>query len=52
MQDVLINIADGVMTLTLNRVEKKNSFTQAMYSTCADALLQASTDAAVNVVVI
>ena len=52
MQDVLINIADGVMTLTLNRVEKKNSFTQAMYSTCADALLQASTDTAVHVVVI
>ena len=52
MQDVLINIGDGVMTLTLNRVEKKNSFTQAMYSTCADALLQASTDAAVHVVVI
>jgi enoyl-CoA hydratase/carnithine racemase len=52
MQDVLINIADGVMTLTLNRVEKKNSFTQTMYSTCADALLQASTDTAVHVVVI
>ena len=28
MQDVLTHTADGVMTLTLNRVEKKNSFTQ------------------------
>jgi len=52
MQDVLIDSADGVMTLTLNRIEKKNSFTQAMYSTCADALLQAADDATVHVVVI
>ena len=52
MQDVLIDSADGVMTLTLNRVEKKNSLTQAMYSACADALSQASTDASVHVVVI
>ena len=52
MQDVLIDNADGVMTLTLNRVEKKNSFTQAMYSACADALSQAAADASVHVVVI
>jgi 1,4-dihydroxy-2-naphthoyl-CoA synthase len=52
MQDLLIDSADGVMTLTLNRTEKKNSFTQAMYSACADALLQASDDASVHVVVI
>lgn len=52
MQDILIDSADGVMTLTLNRAEKKNSFTQAMYSTCADALLQAADDASVHVVVI
>jgi len=51
MQDVLIDSADGVMTLTLNRVEKKNSFTQAMYSACAEALAQAATDASVHVVV-
>lgn len=52
MQDILIDSADGVMTLTLNRAEKKNSFTQAMYSTCADALQQAADDASVHVVVI
>ena len=52
MQDVLIDSADGVMTLTLNRIEKKNSFTQAMYGACADALLQAADDANVHAVVI
>ncbi len=52
MTDILIDTADGVMTLTLNRVDKKNSFTQAMYSTCAAALDQASTDNAVRAVVI
>ena len=52
MQDVLIHTADGVMTLTLNRVDKKNSFTQAMYTACADALAQASTDNSVRAVVL
>ena len=52
MQEVLIDSTDGVMTITLNRVEKKNSFTQAMYAACADALEQARADAAVRVVVI
>ncbi len=51
MQDVLIDITDGVMTITLNRVDKKNSFTQAMYGTCADALAQAKDSAVVRVVV-
>ena len=52
MQDLLIHNADGVMTLTLNRPEKKNSFTQAMYGAAADALLQAMDDPGVHVVVI
>ena len=52
MQDILIHTADGVMTLTLNRVDKKNSFTQAMYAACADALAQASTDDGVRAVVL
>ena len=51
MQDILIDTAEGVTTITLNRVEKKNSFTQAMYATCADALDAARDDAAVRVVV-
>ena len=52
MQDILIDTTDGVMTLTLNRVEKKNSLTQAMYAACAAALDQASTDSAVRAVVL
>ncbi|RFO95923.1 enoyl-CoA hydratase [Rhodoferax lacus] len=52
MQEILIDSTDGVMTITLNRVEKKNSFTSAMYAACADALEQAKADAAVRVVVI
>ena len=52
MTDVLIHTADGVMTLTLNRVDKKNSFTQAMYAACADALAQAGTDNSVRAVVL
>jgi len=52
MQDILIDRTDGVMTITINRVTKKNSFTNAMYSACADALEQASGEASVRVVVI
>ena len=51
MSDILIHTADGVTTLTLNRVDKKNSFTQAVYAACADALEAAKDDAAVRVVV-
>lgn len=51
MQEVLIDKSDGVMTITLNRVEKKNSFTNAMYSACAEALESAKADASVRVVV-
>ena len=50
MSDVLQHVESGVMTLTLNRVDKKNSFTAAMYATLADALTQAATDNAVRVV--
>jgi enoyl-CoA hydratase/carnithine racemase len=40
------------MTLTLNRVDKKNSITSAMYGLLADLLVKAKDDAAVRVVVI
>lgn len=52
MQDLLIDTANGVMTLTLNRVDKKNSLTQAMYGAIADALTQAAADDAMRAVVI
>ncbi len=52
MTDILIDTTDAVMTLTINRIEKKNSFTQAMYQSCADALASAASDDAVRVVVV
>jgi enoyl-CoA hydratase/carnithine racemase len=52
MQDILIDTNDNVMTLTLNRVDKKNAFTQAMYAACADALEAAAADLTVRCVVI
>ena len=52
MTDILIHFDAGVTTLTLNRVEKKNSITAAMYAAMADALLQADADKAVRALVI
>lgn len=51
-KDILSHTEAGVMTITLNRVDKKNSLTAAMYAAMADALESARTDAAVRVVVI
>ncbi len=44
MSDILQHTEAGVMTLTLNRVDKKNSLTVAMYAALADALEQAAQD--------
>ena len=52
MTDILSHTEAGVTTITLNRVDKKNSITSAMYAAMADALEQAQQDAAVRVVVI
>ena len=52
MTDILSHIEAGVMTVTLNRVDKKNSLTQAMYGAMSDALAQATDDAGVRAVVI
>jgi enoyl-CoA hydratase/carnithine racemase len=43
-------IANGVVTLTLQRPEKKNALTGAMYDALTDALKQAETNASVRVV--
>ena len=51
-QDILVHTEAKVMTITLSRVDKKNSLTRAMYSALADALLQAQADGAVHVVVL
>jgi enoyl-CoA hydratase/carnithine racemase len=52
MTDILNHIDQGVMTLTFNRVDKKNSITSAMYASLADALEQAQANAEVRVVLI
>ena len=52
MTDILTHFDAGVTTITLNRVDKKNSITAAMYAAMADALAQADEDSAVRAVVI
>lgn len=52
MSEILNHIEDGVLTLTLNRVNKKNSLTAAMYAELADHLVAAVADDAVRVVLI
>jgi enoyl-CoA hydratase/carnithine racemase len=51
MSDILIHNDQGVCTITLNRVDKKNSITAAMYQSMADALATAQNDSATRVVV-
>jgi enoyl-CoA hydratase/carnithine racemase len=51
MSDILTHTDAGVMTITFNRLEKKNSITSSMYAAMAEALAQAATDPAVRVVV-
>ena len=50
MSDILTHIDAGVMTITFNRLDKKNSITAAMYAVMADAVAQAAADASVRVV--
>jgi enoyl-CoA hydratase/carnithine racemase len=52
MSDILSHHEGGVTTLTLNRLQRKNSLTAAMYGQLADALAQAAEDTQVRVVVI
>jgi enoyl-CoA hydratase/carnithine racemase len=51
MSDILTHTDAGVMTITFNRPDKKNSITAAMYAAMADAVAQAAADPAVRVVV-
>ena len=49
-EHVKTEIANGVMTLTLRRPEKKNALTGAMYDALSDALKRAETDTSVRVI--
>lgn len=51
MTEILSHIDHGVMTLTFNRVDKKNSLTADMYTALADAVEQAERNADVRVLV-
>ena len=48
---VLASAQDGVLTLTLNRPEKRNALTDAMYGALADAMEAAEQDPATRVIV-
>ncbi|MFZ2296391.1 MAG: enoyl-CoA hydratase [Polaromonas sp.] len=50
--EILTHVDAGVMTITLNRLDRKNSITAIMYDAMADALESANHDGAVRAVVI
>lgn len=52
MSDILTHLDAGVMTLTFNRLDKKNSITGDMYAAMAKAIDQAQADPAARVLVI
>lgn len=52
MDIVIDRSAEGVLTIALNRPEKKNAITSAMYQSMADALANAQEDAAVRAILI
>lgn len=49
---VLLENLDGVLRIRLNRLDKKNALSQAMYTALADAFEQAKTDSKVRVVLL
>ncbi len=49
--DILVHAEAGVMTVTFNRLDRKNSITSDMYATMADALDRAAGDASLRVAV-
>ncbi|MGY6162596.1 enoyl-CoA hydratase [Paraburkholderia strydomiana] len=50
--DILVERANGVLTIAFNRPDKKNAITAAMYQTMADTLVQAQGDASVRAILI
>jgi len=51
MSDILIHTEAGIVTLTFNRLDKKNSITAAMYAAMADAVEAAATEPTVRCLV-
>ena len=50
--EILTHLDAGVMTLTINRLARKNSITSVMYAAMADVLIAAEADTSVRVLVI
>nr|WP_294848312.1 enoyl-CoA hydratase [uncultured Sphingomonas sp.] len=51
-EHVRVEKADGVLAITLNRPERRNAITVAMYSALADAIENAGTDQSIRVITI
>ncbi|MBM7061690.1 enoyl-CoA hydratase [Pseudomonas sp. UL073] len=51
-EHVLVDRAEGILTLRMNRLDKKNALTRDMYNRMAEVLEQAQDDRAVRVVLI
>lgn len=52
MNELLIDQNAGVLTITFNRLEKKNAFTKAMYAGMAQAMSQADADDTLHALVL
>ena len=52
MTDILVHAEAGVMTITLNRLERKNSITSDMYGAMADGIDRAREDQSIRVVLL
>lgn len=48
--DILTSKENGILTITINRLEKKNALTAVMYQTMVDAMKDAESDASVRVI--
>lgn len=51
-EHVVVDVQDRVLTIRLNRPEKKNALTFAMYTAMTEALMKADSDAGLHVVLI
>ncbi|WP_310630620.1 enoyl-CoA hydratase [Paraburkholderia sp.] len=50
--EIQVELADGVLTATMSRPDKKNALTNAMYGALADAVARANDDDAIRVLLI
>lgn len=51
-EHLLTELSEGLLTLTMNRPDKKNALTQAMYGAMADAISAAQDDPAIRAIIV